>query len=87
VLDEYRLFAEPKIRECDVEYITAFDTMHLAVNLWSPESTFPHRFRRYYRATAFACVVLLIWIYSGSEMSATLAQRVGEGTKGARPTG
>ncbi|KAB5582415.1 tyrosine phosphatase family-domain-containing protein [Coniochaeta sp. 2T2.1] len=83
VLDEYRAFAEPKIRECDVEYITAFDTMQLA-NLWSPESTFPHRFRRYYRATAFACVVLLIWIYSGSEMSATLVARVGESPP--RPT-
>ncbi|OIW27140.1 protein-tyrosine phosphatase, partial [Coniochaeta ligniaria NRRL 30616] len=30
VLDEYRTYAEPKIRDCDVEYIAAFNTMQLA---------------------------------------------------------
>jgi tyrosine-protein phosphatase SIW14 len=68
VLDEYRTYAEPKIRDCDVEYITAFNTMHLA-NLWPKETTFQFRFQRFYRATAFVFVILVIWLYSGSEMS------------------
>lgn len=34
VLDEYRAYASPKIRDCDVEYITKFQTnevQHLAL--------------------------------------------------------
>lgn len=68
VLDEYKMYAEPKIRECDIEYIAAFNTMQLA-NLWPKESTFEFRFHRFSRAATFTFVILIIWLYSGSEMT------------------
>lgn len=69
VLDEYRAYAEPKIRDCDIEYIVGFNTMQLA-NLWSKQSTFEFRFHRFCRAAAFTFIILVIWFYSGREMSA-----------------
>ena len=68
ILDEYKAFAEPKIRDCDIEYITAFDNMQLD-NLWARESTFEYRIRRFCKATTFTMVVLVIWLYSGSVMA------------------
>jgi tyrosine-protein phosphatase SIW14 len=36
VLDEYRTYAEPKVRDCDLEYISSFDHLQLA-DLWGKD--------------------------------------------------
>jgi tyrosine-protein phosphatase SIW14 len=70
VLDEYRNFAEPKIRECDVEYITALDTTLLATLAESRKQLrLPFNFRRFGRTAVFAAFMLIIWICSGTQMS------------------
>lgn len=84
VLDEYRTYAEPKIRDCDIDYITAFNHMQLA-NLWEKADGVPdpiwrplirrddrvpfqYRFRRFYRTAVFTFAMLVIWLYSGNNM-------------------
>lgn len=84
VLTEYKTYAEPKIRDCDIDYITAFNHMQLA-NLWEKDnavlepvrqplirrderSTFQYPFRRFYRTAMFSLAMLVIFLYSGNNM-------------------
>jgi tyrosine-protein phosphatase SIW14 len=69
VLDEYRQYAEPKIRECDVEYLTSFET-NVA---WQRELQVPRApqlvNRTFLRALALTVVVVVIWLFSASRLS------------------
>lgn len=69
VLDEYRSYALPKIRECDVDYITTFKTTTMT------EAVVPARFshmqvRNFLRALLFSGLVMVIWFVSGTQINA-----------------
>ncbi|KAM0277584.1 hypothetical protein ACHAQH_005703 [Verticillium albo-atrum] len=70
VLDEYRTFAEPKVRDCDIGYITDFAVGDLS-NLYLHEVNMRYRVRNFLRATVFAFCVLVLWTFSGSRISTT----------------
>ncbi|KAK0706983.1 tyrosine phosphatase family-domain-containing protein [Lasiosphaeria miniovina] len=69
IIDEYKQYAEPKIRDCDVKYITRFELAALT-NLWASESGAMLRIRNFGRITLFTVVILVIWIISGSKLHA-----------------
>lgn len=68
VLDEYRSFAEPKVRDCDIAYITHFAVGDLS-NLHVHAVSMRYRVRNFFRATVFAFCVLVLWTVSGSRIS------------------
>ncbi len=67
ILDEYKAYAAPKVRECDVNYITNFSTMALA-NL-VPNTAAEFRCNNFLRVTVFTLVVLLIWILTAPRVA------------------
>lgn len=77
VLDEYRAYAEPKIRECDVEYISNFQASSLRYNSIAGDVVVRHshftpaRVRTFTRALIVSGFILLIWLLSGRQMMST----------------
>lgn len=71
VLDEYRAYAEPKIRECDVEYIKNFQASSLRRNPVTSGvivrcSRFsPGQVRTFSRALMVSGFILFVWVLSG----------------------
>jgi tyrosine-protein phosphatase SIW14 len=63
IIGEYRTFAEPKVRECDINYITGFELGHIS-NLFREPSS-PFRASSFGRAALFAVVMLIVWLASG----------------------
>ncbi|KAL7926394.1 tyrosine phosphatase family domain-containing protein [Trichoderma austrokoningii] len=73
VLDEYKTYAQPKIRECDVEYITGFEPGSLNITSFrafhGESSRFtPVQVRSFMRTVLFTAFVATIWVVSGSRM-------------------
>ena len=68
IIDEYKSYAEPKVRDCDVDYITVFELASIS-NLWVREANFNMRSRNFFRVTLFTLVVLAIWLFSGARIS------------------
>ncbi|KAK0626971.1 tyrosine phosphatase family-domain-containing protein [Immersiella caudata] len=68
ILQEYRNFAEPKVRDCDINYITGFELTEIS-NLFK-SAGWQFRTRNFIRATVFALFVLIIWLFSGVKMAA-----------------
>ncbi|KAM0263793.1 hypothetical protein ACHAQJ_001111 [Trichoderma viride] len=78
VVDEYKTYAAPKIRECDVDYITAFESSSLEMEITSlrPFHTENPRFspvqvRSFMRTLLFTAIVATIWLVSGSRIAVT----------------
>ncbi|KAM7191334.1 Tyrosine phosphatase family domain containing protein [Rhypophila sp. PSN 637] len=69
VVDEYRSFAEPKVRECDIEYIRGFEPGRIS-NLFVRDGVASLRFRR---AVCFVVVVLIVWFASGRSITGTVS--------------
>ncbi|TFA97558.1 Tyrosine-protein phosphatase SIW14 [Trichoderma ghanense] len=72
-LDEYKSYATPKVRECDVDYITAFQPSSLEMIRIRPARGEHGRFsplqvRSFIRTLMFTVVVTSIWLFSGSRM-------------------
>lgn len=57
------MYAEPKIRECDVKYITGFEPADIS-NL-SRDAGWRFRTPSFMRASVFAFIVVIIWLFSG----------------------
>lgn len=74
-LDEYRAFASPKIRDCDIDYITAFQSSSSPRldDETVPRSPVPVQVNTFVRSLLFSTVVVVIWIVSGSQMSSAPA--------------
>ncbi|KAF7552010.1 hypothetical protein G7Z17_g4601 [Cylindrodendrum hubeiense] len=75
VLDEYKTYAEPKARECDLDYISAFQVSTL--RLLSTEDHKVHspvHVRTFFRALLFSFVVLVLWLVSGAQMRPRMKQ-------------
>lgn len=77
-LDEYRAYAEPKTRECDVEYISNFQTSSLRYtsvvtsNVVVQYSRFsPGQVRTFSRALMVSGFILFIWLLSGRQIITT----------------
>lgn len=73
VLDEYRAYADPKIRDCDVAYIKGFQTstLHpLTANHIQSRYT-PLETRSFRRTLLFSTVVMLLWVVSGTQIMST----------------
>ncbi|KAJ6782217.1 hypothetical protein PWT90_06723 [Aphanocladium album] len=68
-LDEYRAFASPKIRECDIDYISAFQSSLIPRFEDDLVSHSPVQVRTFVRTLLFSTVVVVIWIVSGSQMT------------------
>lgn len=71
VVDEYKTYAEPKVRDCDVEYINNFQCAPLQnlYNLYSEPARFdPVQVRTFFRALLFSIFVVVIWLVTGSQM-------------------
>ncbi|CCC10869.1 hypothetical protein SMACR_12110 [Sordaria macrospora] len=64
ILDEYRSYAEPKVRETDVNYIQGFEMAQIS-NLFSKDNTMLGRFAspRFAHSTAVAIIFLLFWYH------------------------
>ena len=69
VLDEYRSYATPKVRECDVDYISAFQASSLSLSK-DPARFSPVQVRTFFRTLLFSTFVMVLWLVSGSQMNA-----------------
>lgn len=65
IVREYKSYAEPKIRECDIKYITEFDLSTIS-NLFVKESGWN---RNFVHLAIFTTIVLLLWLFSGSKIA------------------
>jgi tyrosine-protein phosphatase SIW14 len=80
VLDEYRTYAGPKVRDCDVDYITSFQApSHLApvvgittteAHHYSTQFT-PVQLRAFLRALLVSGLLMFVWLLSGRQMMST----------------
>jgi tyrosine-protein phosphatase SIW14 len=68
ILDEYKAYAEPKVRDCDVDYISAFNVREMS-NLWAKEDTAWFGNMNRFRLTCFSLVAILIWIVSQGKLT------------------
>jgi tyrosine-protein phosphatase SIW14 len=74
VVAEYKSYAEPKSRECDIEYLSSFQTSTLcASNTLGPKYT-RSQMTTFFRTLTFSTFVLLLWLLSGTKLS-TAASR------------
>lgn len=77
VLEEYRSYAVPKVRDCDIDYISAFQSSLLPrVDAASPQFS-PVQVRTFFRTLLFSTFVVVIWLVSGTQMGSIQAS-VGE---------
>ncbi|KAK7413941.1 tyrosine-protein phosphatase siw14 [Neonectria punicea] len=70
-LDEYKTYAEPKARECDLDYISAFQISTLRLPKDDHLVHSPVHVRTFFRTLLFSIIVLVIWMVSGSQMCLT----------------
>lgn len=71
VVAEYKTYAEPKIRDSDVDYIKNFQCAPLQslYKLHSEAAQFsPVQVRTFFRALLFSTFVMVLWLISGSQM-------------------
>lgn len=94
IVSEYEAFAAPKSRDCDVQYITAFELAHIAGLSSSSPSSSPSsrdaagvggepamRAPAFLRATVFALVMLVVWLVSGSRIVASSGAKGSSGER------
>ncbi len=83
-IDEYKAYAVPKVRECDVEYITGFQPSSVVdlVEESTAVTTVGFRVPNFVRVILFATVVLAIWMLSGSKIAAASPKRSGSKNEG-----
>ncbi|PHH87488.1 hypothetical protein CDD83_8826 [Cordyceps sp. RAO-2017] len=67
-LDEYRTYAAPKVRECDVDYISGFDSSSIRALSLEPSRISPVQVRTFFRTLLFSTFVMVLWLVSGSKM-------------------
>ncbi|KAL2146077.1 hypothetical protein VTI28DRAFT_5170 [Corynascus sepedonium] len=68
IITEYKAFAEPKTRECDIDYIAGFDLANIS-NLFRDTNALPFRTSGFLRAVIFTVVMLVVWLISGPKMA------------------
>ncbi|PNY29107.1 Tyrosine-protein phosphatase SIW14 [Tolypocladium capitatum] len=68
VLAEYEAYAMPKIRECDIDYISAFQSPSLQSLTYEPARFRPVQLRTFFRTVLFSTFVIVLWLVSGSQI-------------------
>ncbi|KAL2263872.1 hypothetical protein VTK26DRAFT_4668 [Humicola hyalothermophila] len=63
IISEYKAYAEPKVRECDITYINGFDLAHIS-NLFR-DSGCSFRGRGFLRSVVLALLMIMVWLSSG----------------------
>ena len=69
-IDEYVSYAEPKIRDCDIDYIRDFQPSEMRAPEASRRFT-PMQLRSFARTVVFSTMVMLLWLVSGSQLVAS----------------
>lgn len=73
ILDEYRSYAAPKVRDCDLEYLAKFQISDLtrvpASRSFMIAGDVPFRIRGFLRTIIFVAIVLVIWVLSSMRIS------------------
>lgn len=64
IVEEYKKYATPKVRDCDIDYITNFNLSKIS-NRIAEDTNIQHRMRSFVRTTLFSFFVLLIWLLTG----------------------
>jgi tyrosine-protein phosphatase SIW14 len=70
-LDEYETYAAPKIRECDVEYITSYQATATSLSTFKTSQFRALRVRSFLRTVVMVAVVMALWAVSGSRLVAS----------------
>ncbi|KAF4589850.1 tyrosine phosphatase [Ophiocordyceps camponoti-floridani] len=68
VLDEYRAYATPKVRECDVDYISSFKASTLITSTRPPLPMATVQHRNFFRLVVFSTFIIVLWLVSGSKL-------------------
>ncbi|KHN94812.1 tyrosine phosphatase [Metarhizium album ARSEF 1941] len=69
VVDEYKAYAEPKVRECDVDYINAFPCLQHLYHVYGEPARFsPVQVRSFFRGLLFTSFAMVVWLVSGSRI-------------------
>ena len=68
ILEEYAHYAGPKVRECDVKYITAFELSSLS-NLFAKDSSFSIRLTNFLVLSLFSFASMVVWFFTGSKIA------------------
>ena len=76
ILQEYENYASPKIRDCDIRYITGFEISHIS-NI-SKDNGWQFRPCNFLRTAIFAFFVLIIWLLSCARIVETPKRKVSE---------
>lgn len=72
-LDEYRTYAEPKVREGDLDYIASFQTSSLVMEAPGSARLSTVQVKTFLRTLLFSSFVMVIWFVSGSQMNTSRA--------------
>lgn len=59
-IDEYKAYAEPKVRQCDIDYIGAFDRSAIRLPSALPRGG-PVRTRSFVRSLILSTLVVMVW--------------------------
>ncbi|KAK4101100.1 hypothetical protein N658DRAFT_80285 [Parathielavia hyrcaniae] len=73
IIGEYRTFAEPKVRDCDIDYITDFELADISHLFLDPTMPFHHP--GFIRATLIAFVMLIVWLLFGVPSPGVVTRR------------
>ncbi|PHH62071.1 hypothetical protein CDD82_2049 [Ophiocordyceps australis] len=68
VLDEYKSYASPKARDCDLDYIRGFQSALLPTSAWESHQHIAVQSRTFFRTLIFSTFVVMLWYVSGSAM-------------------
>ncbi len=60
------MYAEPKARACDIDYIKAFELSQVQ-NLF--RSSWPFRTARFLRSAAVAVIVFFVWVLASPQIA------------------
>ena len=75
IITEYKSYAEPKVRECDVKYISNYRVADLPSPAPTPAPVIREtrwmRAGRFFRMAAVALVVTVIWMVSGARLESS----------------
>ncbi|EQL03256.1 tyrosine phosphatase [Ophiocordyceps sinensis CO18] len=68
-LGEYKSYAMPKVRECDVDYISGFQPSSLQPMAFDPPRFSRVQTKTFFRTLLFSTFVMVVWLVSGSKLN------------------
>ncbi len=74
IIDEYKAYAAPKVRQCDLDYIAGFQMSSLA-SISRDTARAGLRVPNFFRVTLFTIVALVVWALTGPKIMASSPKR------------